>query len=424
MIGSDIFIQNHKFRLRQSENNFILFKSNDNTKALNVFGSFVILSNAIIADDPFYMPYLFTSGIIQSLIIHILVLIFAFLSFLIYSKTWVFGNTFSYEGITAIATSKALSIFVQVAIIYSYFYITLYFAERIPYTLSSLLSLIDGCPSILKNKWLLFYIINIITVVPTLFFKSISSFLFLSYVGNIALIISVIAFFVGVALYDSDQADPVFFSGNGEKTASHISMLCVLHFFNPFIQTIVLRISRPTINNVKGVVLASNIFCLVLCFAVGITGSFFDVNQENGIVFDSFPSNSAYAIIGKIGILIKSIASNCYFVYLISLNLCGLILKGSEEWKLAVFTGGIVVIVANAVILFSDIQIAFLFIKLVGLVLGCILNFGYPSILFLKFFQFSSKRYSFISIFLIVVTIFLCIAIIFDGYVKISDFLS
>ncbi|OHT01372.1 hypothetical protein TRFO_07624 [Tritrichomonas foetus] len=414
MIGKDIHVQNHKFKLRNKDEKFVTYRSRDNTRPLGFLGAFSLLMNIIIAEEPFNMPALYLCGIIQAPLIQLIMFVLNLFSFYIFFSTWVFGNTFSYGGIAAIATPKFVYVIIKITLIFSYITFTLHFAESIPNILISLFTIKPGCPSFILNKWFLYYVFSFITVFPTLFYPSMSSFISISIIGNIALLISMIAFFWGYSMYDTFHIEPVYFTSDFQLTAQLIYLTTSLCFINPVIHYIFLNSNRVASNNIKSIIFSTNISVYAIVVSIGAVGYFLGARIDN--IIDIFPETSPYSIIGKIGIVITMLSSNSHFIYIIAINLCNLILKGSEKSTLPVVSSGIVVIVFNALILFSTLKTGFVIVGIIGTILQCFLNFGFPSILFLKFFQFSSTGLSIICVLLIICTLFLCVVLIYTGY--------
>lgn len=415
MIGKDIFVQNHKFRLKQGDNKLVIFQTHGSRKTLSFFGAVSIIFNLNLTDDPFLLPNYFQCGLTKSIILMILIFTLNLISFMIYFKTWIFGNTFSYEGISSIAISRNISIFIYVMLILSFICISFDISNSIPYYIVDLFSLSSNCPSILLNKWFLYYVINFLTVFPSLFSKSIGSFSIISIVGNFFLFVSIISFFCGFF----GKSRPVKFEASHYTEDFHVDVTCIkgitnMFFVNPLIYLIAINSTSPTTKSIKGMVIITNFASLIFCLATGIAGYFFHSNIEN--ILDLFPRRSSYTIIGKICLIIKLISSNMCYIYIISSKLCEIILKGSEKWTVAVVTAGIVIINLNAIHLFTKFNIFFSIVGLLGYVFQCFLNFGFPTILFLKLFQFSSKPWAITSIILLILTLFLCVMCGIYGY--------
>lgn len=407
MIGKDIFIQNHKFQLKQGDNKLVVFQSHGARKTLSFFGALSIIFNLLITDDPFFMPYYFQCGLTKSIIITIIIFVLNLLSFMIYFKTWIFGNAFSYEGITSIAISRNLAIFISIIIIFSFICISVDMSQSIPYYFVDLFSLSSKCPSILLNKWFLYYIINFLTVFPSLFNKSIASFNIISTIGNFFLIISIIFFFIGFASNRPLKFEATHDSRKFQFDANCIKGITNMFFINPILYLITTNMTSPSTKSITGIVIITNLASVIASLSVGIVGYFYHSNIEN--ILDLLPRKSAYTIIAKIGLIIKLISSNMCYVYIISSRVCELILKGSEKWPVAVVTAGVVIITLNAIKLFSKFNIFFSVVILISFIFQCFLNFGFPTIFFLKLFQFSSKPWAITSIVLLIITIFLCV---------------
>lgn len=407
MIGKDIFVQNHRFRLNQDSNKLVIFQSHGSRKTLSLFGAMLIIFNLNVIDDPFLMPNYFQCGIIQSIILMIFIFSLNLLSFFIYFKTWVFGNTFSYEGISSIAISKNIAIIINIILIFSILCITLDMSATIPSNFIDLFTLSPKCPSILLNKWFLYYIINIITIIPALFNNSIYLFYITSAVGNIFLIISVLCFFWAFFKNPPVKFESTFFTDDLRLTANCVTGITNMFFINPLIYLIAINTTSPTTKSIKGMVISTNFASLIFNLVLGIVGYYFHSTIHN--VFDIFPKKSVYTIIGKISLIIKLISSNMCYICIISIKLCEIILKGSEKWTVAVVTSGIVVITFNAINLFAKLKNILSIVQFIGKIFQCFLNFGFPTILFLKLFQLSSKPLVIVSIIIMIFTLCLCI---------------
>lgn len=408
MIGKDVFVQNHKFHLKQGDNKLVVFQTHGARKTLSFFGAVSIIFNLNLKDDPFLMPNYFQCGLVQSIIVMILIFILNLLSFFVYFKTWVFGNTFSYEGISSIALSKNISIFICIILLFSFICMLFDMSAKIPHYVVDLFSLSSNCPAILLNKWFLYYIISFLTIFPTLFNKSIASFYIISIIGNFFLFVSVISFFWGFFAENRPaKFETTAFANNFRLSAECIAGFTNTFFINPLIYFIAMSTTSPSAKSIKGMVVIVNLSSLILNLATGIVGYYLHSNIED--ILDLFPTKSAYAIICKIGLIIKLITSNVCYFYIISTKLCEIILKGSEKWTVAIVTAGIVIITLNAINLFTKFHIFFNVVEYLGHILQCFLNFGFPTILFLKLFQFSSKAWAIFSIVLLIITILLCV---------------
>ena len=420
MIGKDLFIANHRFQLKQTDNNLVLLRSHENAQTIGYIGALSLIFSLDLGEDPFLMPGAFQCGIVQSAIILFIIYIFSIFSFDVYFKTWVFGNVFSYGGIASIAISKKTTLFIEILLIISLLAISMEFSRITTSNIVDLLSIPSDPPSFLLNKWFIYYVVSALTAFPCLFYNSISSFSITSLIGNFCLFLTIIAFIVGFVKYRQHDIVPTkYFSNNYKKTLSVIACSSNLFFINPILSTIVINISRPTVKNIKNLVRITNTLSFIVCLAFGLIGYYFSSDGDD--ITDVFPKGSVISIITKIGIIIKVLTSNICYVYLISIKLCRAVLKGSEKWKLAVITSGLLVIAVSSIVQFSDFQKVYAIFNIIGLIFQCFLNFGFPTVLFLKLFQLTSKLWASIAIILMLFTILICICIGFYGYYVVSE---
>lgn len=420
MIGKDLFIANHRFQLKQTDNNLVLLRSHENAQTIGYIGALSLIFSLDLGEDPFLMPGAFQCGIIQTVIILFILYLFSIFSFDVYFKTWVFGNVFSYGGIASIAISKKTTLFIDILLIISLLAISMEFSRITTSNIVDLLSIPSDPPSFLLNKWFIYYAVSALTTFPCLFYNSISSFSITSFIGNFCLFLTIIAFIIGFVKYRQHDIVPTkYFSNNYKKALSVIACSSNLFFINPMLSTIVINISRPTVKNIKSLVRITNTLSFIVCLAFGLIGYYFSSDGDN--ITDVFPKGSIISIITKIGIIIKVLTSNICYVYLISIKLCRAVLKGSEKWKLAVITSGLLVIAVSSIVQFSDFQKVYAIFHIIGLIFQCFLNFGFPTILFLKLFQLTSKLWASIAIILMLFTILLCICIGFYGYYVVSE---
>ena len=137
-------------------------------------------------------------GIIEALLVTIAVVVLIQLSIQLYIRCWFYGIAYNYENIwTCVFGSKAFQFIPIILNILAYLTYVVWFTFEINDSASTFIKTVwPSSPSFLTNKWFLSYFINFITAFPCLFAKNFTSLAWIAYVGNIAMVISIICLIV------------------------------------------------------------------------------------------------------------------------------------------------------------------------------------------------------------------------------------
>ncbi|KAK8896868.1 hypothetical protein M9Y10_014794 [Tritrichomonas musculus] len=476
MIGGDLKVDKYRFRARPQSSNFVLFPPNPGFKPNSMFSTLILLLKVALDTDPFFMYQdMFKCGIIESLIIILVVMILIQLSVHIFTRCWFYGTSYDYQDIWAcVFGSKTFSFIPAVLNIISYLtYLCWFNFEIHECARIFLLSIWPNCPSFLVNKWFLLYFFNLVAIFPCLFIKNFTSFTIISYIGNSAMVISVICliillircineigFEVTTSNYGSINEDlygipylpnVTFFSKDPSALFGCIGTVMTAFYKHPFLEMVFANMRKPTVYRCLSSVWITSFISVLFLYGIGLLSYFIvqihfkealasppfigpkppndsslknrpynifsfsghsiqDIQNEN--VFYNFPKKYIEAMIGQVASYIVTLTSNMIYTYFIATQVSSLVIDRRKDDVQPIVISGIVVILFSIGLNFMN-DTASEFLDFVSQIAFVILVFMLPSLFYLKLFRFTKPFWGIVSTVLLVVGVPMSVAVIY-----------
>ena len=479
MIGGDLKVDKYRFRARPQNINFILFPSNPNSSPKSMFTSIMLLCKVALDTVPYFMyEDMFKCGIIETLLIILILMVLIQLSIHLFTRCWFYGTSYNYPDIwTCVFGSKALKFIPTLLNIISYLTYTTWFNFEIHECARSfLLSVWPKCPSFLVNKWFLLYFFNLVTAFPCLFITNFSSFTVISYVGNIAMLVSFICLIIllvrsihemgfqitvnTIGSIDEDKYGlpylpfTTLFSKDPSALFGCIGTVMTAFYTHPFLEMIFSNMRHPTVYRCLSSVWITSLISVFFFYGIGVisyfivqlhfreslsnlnkmvTGnlfpndpyfktrpySIFEISSgyfipdlENENIFFDFSKSYVEAIIGQVASYIVTLTSNMVYTYFLATQISSLVIDRRKDDTPPLIISGIVVILFSIGINFMNDSASF-FLYFISQIAFLILVFVLPSLFYLKLFRFTKPFWGIISIVLLVIGIPMSVAVIY-----------
>lgn len=452
MIGGDVLISDMKMKHSHSTSTTLLYYRADHSglnahypfanhnidlteKKRDFFQILNILIKASVATDPFLIGHIFKCGYVWNAILLVLFIGLTEFSFFILMQSWIYGRAYSYNAIFhELFGERSPSWIVLAIVIINYITLIIWNQSEIYLYAEQTIDLLwPNAPSILTNKWLLTYVLTAIFIVPPLLVKKISSFSYLSMIGNFFIIVAfvclIVYFFHNLSVNDISFQTTVqekglkTFKNNVFDVFNAIQTLNIAIFCHPILSVLVQDFYNPTRSRLMKLTWISSIISLVIHFFGGFFSYLIDPDNEDNIFYEmeTFNSNRSKivypeVIVGQISVYIVSIITNIIYVHFTSRKVAEFILPSTAASSVSVFFCGLTVILfATAMNFIGDITIDIA--DLIGGITSIILTYVFPSIYYLYQYKFSNKVFGIISLILIILGIGISIVALVLGII-------
>lgn len=465
MIGGDIKIERYKFRARPHEMDFVLFPADKKYKEISLFSVIMLLSTICMGTGPFLMyENFFKCGVLETLLIILFIMVLAQLSIHVYTRCWFYGIAYDYQQIWMfVFKTKMFNIFPVFLNILAYLTYSCRFGLEISKNGSAFFNGIwPSCPSFLKNKYFLLYVVNFFTTFPSLFAKNIISLAWVAYIGNCAKLVVIICliimmvrcmremgFNVVVNAFGTIDAKLPFlpyislFSKDPSAFFGCVSTIMIAFFMHPMLNVIFSQMKNPTVFRcMKSTWLASSIFICVF-YGIGIVAYFLVqthlqdayetekiFNETNDIsvyferpfnlfyimnqfqitkftnrnVFFNYRSSRIEAIIGQLSCYVVTVTSNIIYTYFIATQVSSIIIDRDEISQTSIIFSGVVVILFAIGVNNVDGRIIDV-LDTISLISLIVLEFFLPSFCYLQLYRFTQPSWGVICIIILVIGI-------------------
>jgi hypothetical protein len=422
MIGGDVRVAQFRVRQKRAEDSHVLFEADRRDRPISLITAIVILLKAAVGTDPFLISAGFQSGFVPTLLICILLLVLTQLSSILFVRTWVWGEAYSYAEVWAYTFGPRFDWFPTVLITLGYLGWVIFGGwEMFSYVRMFLPVLWPEVPSVLLDKWLLIYGVSACFVLPYLILTSkMRGFRVMSWVSLIAHITGLVC--VVCLLLKSVSDDGFGPEGKFTLFGNKLDYYCealgnynTAFFIHPFIAPIICEMEMPTISRYYQVTWVTTIITGILNFGTGLCSHllFRDVASYDPI-FAYLDPKRPEVIIGIVAMYVISVCSTAFYTYYLAGIIASLILKEAEGQTRPVFVSGIVVILTYIAFNFIDtiVNDIAVFIANVAFLL---LAFVLPPVFYLVQFGVSSPRFAFLAVVVMIIGVPIGVLILYSA---------
>jgi hypothetical protein len=405
MIGGDVRVSQFRVRQKKTEGSHVLFQTARRDRPSSLLSSIVLLVKAEVGTDPFLIAAGFRSGILSSLLICVMFLILTQLSAVLFVRTWVWGESYSYSEVWTYTFGSRFHWFPTMLIILAYLSWVVFGGwEMFHYVNMFLPVLWPGVPSILLNKWLLIYGISGCFVLPCLVlisklngFRGMAWISLIAHVTGLFCVVGALIRSVGDEGFDP-QGDLTLFGKHFgdyiEALGNYNTAFCI----HPFIAPIIGEMEMPTIARCYKATWGTNIITGILNFGTGLCSYllFKDITSYDP-VFSYLNPRNGEVIVGIIAMYVVSICTTAFYTYYLAVIIASLTLKETAGQTKPVCLAGLVVVLTYAALNFigdivNDISV------LVANIAFLLLAFVLPPVFYLVQFGFSSVKFAILAL--------------------------
>jgi hypothetical protein len=406
MIGGDHTIRELRVATISQQTGPPVFPSYHSVKERISFPSaFALLAKAAIATDAFTMVHSFNSGIVTALIVGLLVMLLTEASFYVFIRSWAFDEAYSYEDLWRMLFGRGLAWIPIFLLLISYVMCVVAGYWEMSQCAPDLLANVwPDAPAILTNIWFLHYFFGAIVMLPFLFSVRLADFRWLGWLSLFGLLVAVGCLLVhfisqtAMGSISSSSDKIVYFSGDFSLIAEVFEMLSCAFFAHPFVAPISRQMLRPTRDRILKLTWFVNILCGIVSYGVPLIGFLFftDIEAEENIYL-YLDGQAPEVIMGKISMLVLSIASTMYYTFFIAQVIVQAITAGPvRSDKIPLFVTGLAVTLTSICINLTD-ETWTLALYAIGSIAFNIIGFVLPEVYYLKQFGFISRQWGIIS---------------------------
>jgi hypothetical protein len=393
MIGGDIRLAEVKLRRKAALENHDMFPTARRANPIGYLGALVLMIKSSTGTDPFLVSGAFFDGWIVPVIACILVTIALQFSFILFTKTWVYGEAYRFIQIWEYTFGPKLMWIPALLVMLAYLSFVMFGGwEMYHYMRDLLVELWPLCPSVLLNKWLLLYGVSAVFVFPVLFGRRLSS---LTLIGWISLFSSLTAFVCLVLFLRhkistigfNSQKEIKFFTSEPKAILRSISKLSSLVFFHPTAAIILRDMERPTAKRCASLTWISSVYSGLFGLICGLTSHFIFRQSNNALIFDFLDYHRPEVVIGIIASYVISVTSTGFYVWFIADNIATFVLRESEGKIVPRIASGLVVVLAYVMVNFIDHMVVDI-VSLIGAVMVVSMAYILSPAFYLAQFQF------------------------------------
>lgn len=454
MIGGDVLISDMKMKhshnvgstmLYQQESGGLSsishFQSRSAISLLTQKKSFFQIANVLIkssiATDPFLIAEIFHCGYVWCLLIILIFVLFTQFTFYLFIQSWIYGKAYSYNSIwRELFGPNSCSWIALILVMITYLTFTIWYQHELHFHFSGIiLNLWPDSPSILTNKWFSTYVLTFILIIPSLFTKRLTNFVYVSMFSNVCTIVGIVClilYYVRFTLKNDisfsitvEESDLRMFKGDIFSIFNTIGVVNSALFYNPVLSVAVQDLHLPTISRVMNLTWITSITSIVVHFIGGFFSYLINPDNEGDVIFydinayDESGSKIIYpeVIIGQIATFCISICSNMFYTYFVSRQVAELILPSSENSLIPIFFSGLVVCLFSAAMNFVE-EIATEVADLFAGVFSVLLAYVFPSIYYIRQYRFSNKFFGIACIIMITIGVIISIITLVCGIIN------
>ncbi|OHT03043.1 hypothetical protein TRFO_29660 [Tritrichomonas foetus] len=266
----------------------LLYKKDPRNPSLSMLHIIVIMLNANFGKEPYFTGFELKYGFVLMILGVIILYLFTLLSYFVFIKCWIYGNNFSYRTIWEYSIGRYLVWLPEVLIFLNYYRWTIdYFNDFYQLFVDVVFYFTLRPPSFLVSEFFVVYaILSLISFIFIVFASEIHSFLVLSYIGDVSLIVTIILLLV--KLIQILTSDTTFdFTLNSEKKWNNSDLLFSILFYllgifssQPILEHIVQIMKTPTFGRLQKCFIISTFSVFLINIIHTIFGFFFYSNLD------------------------------------------------------------------------------------------------------------------------------------------------
>jgi hypothetical protein len=349
------------------------------------------------------MTTTFQCGMLMSLLTCLVMLFLTQASFYLFFRTWRFCASATYSDIWRITWGPRFAWVPTVFLLCAYLTVCQTGVWELRVYSQGILAPFH-VSDIWQNRWLWSYVGYLPCLIPCFVFPRLSSFAWISWLALVTIVVTLVALLVQlfrtrfVGGHYAFAADVPLVSATFRNIVESMSSFNVAFFAFPFVFDIGLEMERPTKSRILRVTWFANVITCVFVFCVPAVGYllFSNVEPEDNI-FLYLDALAPEVLVGKIAVLIQSMASTAFFTYYISrvlvLSFCG-------SYKHSAVTYGCAGIVTAAVSVMIDSAAGALSgsLSTIGSACFSLLAFVLPSAFYLSQHRFQNVTWGIIAV--------------------------
>lgn len=352
------------------------------------------------ANDANFFDWMFEIGIVNAIGAMILSIIINCHGSAIFIRTWRFNFGMQYADIFE-DTFGGGKILIHFAYIITLVYTSLSTMQSINNTLKMLVSHGKSDDSLLTNKYIVYYVIVPVFIVPFIFISKFSKFRFYFLFGNIGLLLVLItSIYFFVKSLQNDGFDPqkklTIFGKDIWGTIDAYSSWSVLFWAQPFLCSVAKFMPKTKQRDTMNVIIISTVICAVINLGIALFAHFqFWGKAGTDDFLGLLERKNPMTIIGQFGSLMNLLISNCGYVTLAARELINIFFKDVTPEALF-FSIFIIVLLCIVLIDYYDGEFQY-YIDIVGKIAYLFMALILPPILYLNAFHLK-QVWSYISI--------------------------
>jgi hypothetical protein len=323
MYGGNPTITDLKLVTLSSSHTSTLFPPKETShRPISFATAVVLLFKAACSTDSLTFISSFEIGIFVALGSCLFMLFFTQASFYVFTRTWSFGEAYSYADVWKLVFGPKLVLIPEILLIIAYLSCLICgFWEITAYIPDILLSVWPETPAILQSEWFLQYICAIPILLPCFFFPKLSSFHWICWICLICFIVSLLCMIV---YFFRTQWDDGYISASQvvlakwewEGVYQVLSDYNIAFFSHSFVAPIAQEMKQPSRQRTIAMTWVTFAVAAFFSYLMPLFGYLFFIDvpySENVMYF----LNPVYpeAIIGKIAVLGISLSSTAFFTY-------------------------------------------------------------------------------------------------------------
>jgi hypothetical protein len=428
MIGGDTTIRALRVRAVSEEKGSCIFPSRKAmTSSISFASTVALLSKAAIATDAFTIVHSFNSGIITALIVCVGVMLLTQGSLFVFVRAWSFDEAYSYEDLWRMVFGRWLTGIPVFLLIIAYaMCVVAGYWEMSKYVPDLVVNVWPGAPEFVTNIWFIHYVFGALVMLPLLFSVRLADFRWLAWLSLLCVFVGMaclLAHFIsqGPASLTSSH-EIVLFKSDFSLITEVVDALSCAFFAHPFVAPITREMVRPTRDRVLQVTWYVNFLSAFVSYGIPLIGYLFftDIEAEENI-YAYLDGEAPEVTMGKIGVLVLSIASTIFYTFFIAQGLVQAITTApSGSDKVPLFMAGLTVTLFSICINMMDDSWT-LTLYAMGAIAFNLLGFVLPEVYYLWQFGFLNRKWGII---LVVILVFGIATVVMSIYAFVTDMME
>jgi hypothetical protein len=329
MIGGDQRISELRVNSVRSSGKGSLFPNQRiaHDEALSIGGAALLLIKAAVACDPFNFAYVIETGVVQSAIASLLILLLTQGSYAVLLRSWSVGGSNTMAGVWRQTVGPGTAWIPNCIVIYAYF--TCLVAEYWEIT-DGVQTLVEwnwsNAPEVLMDYWFLQYVTMVLVLGSLLFTTRVRGYVGLASVG----ILSAVVGFVCAVIYFSRQMfdedgyiapnEVVFFRPDFDSVYAGLREMSTAIFAHPFLPVIANEMYKPSRRRLMKLSWLAMVPTAIFVYVTPLIGYLLmtDVEEDCNFLRVLDPTDSPEVIVGQMCVLLLSITSLSFFTFFVA----------------------------------------------------------------------------------------------------------